>query len=92
MTDEEKRQQKALLLLEYQEATDHLANLEEKARRIAEKFAALGKWLDKFTYRDLGDKRPELIAPDLDALVAEINQARARVKDLEGRKTSLGLK
>jgi uncharacterized coiled-coil DUF342 family protein len=36
MTDDEKRQQKAMLLLECQEARENLANLREKAARLFE--------------------------------------------------------
>jgi hypothetical protein len=35
MTVDEKRQQKAMLLLEYQEAEDELASLQEKALRLS---------------------------------------------------------
>jgi hypothetical protein len=45
MTDEEKREQKALLLLEYQEAENHLAQLRERARRKAESFDIVERWL-----------------------------------------------
>jgi hypothetical protein len=37
MTADETREQKALLLLEYQETEAELANVEEKARRLAER-------------------------------------------------------
>ena len=35
MTEDEKRQQKAMLLLEHQEAEQNLAHLEEKAERLS---------------------------------------------------------
>ena len=51
MTEEEKRQQKATLLLECQEAEDHLAQLKEKARRKAQSFQTWHSWL-KFVSGD----------------------------------------
>lgn len=45
MTADETREQKALLLLEYQETEAELANVEEKARRLAERILAVGYWL-----------------------------------------------
>jgi hypothetical protein len=45
MTEDEKRQQKAMLLLEYQEAEINLAYLREKVRRHEEALAVLAKWL-----------------------------------------------
>jgi hypothetical protein len=46
MTEDEKRQQKAMLLLEYQEAQEHLAHLQEKAKRISNNILAVSKWMD----------------------------------------------
>jgi len=46
MTDDEKRQQKAMLLLEYQEAEDNLAHLLEQAKRKAAAFKEVAVWLD----------------------------------------------
>ena len=46
MTEDEKRQQKAMLLLEYQEAEEHLANLQEKAKRISARLLAVSKWME----------------------------------------------
>src|SRR5436305_7564072 len=45
MTVDEKRQQKAMLLLEYQEAEQELAHLREKAGRTAEPFNEVAIWL-----------------------------------------------
>ena len=47
MTDEDKRQQKAMLLLEYQEAEQHLAALQEKARRTVDSLKMVAEWLEK---------------------------------------------
>jgi hypothetical protein len=41
MTDDEKRQQRAMLLLECQEAEEELAHLSEKARKVTEKLRVL---------------------------------------------------
>lgn len=46
MTEDEKRQQKAMLLLEHQEAMDHLANLQEKAKRMSRYISAVSKWVE----------------------------------------------
>src|ERR1700722_15109290 len=35
-----------MLLLEHQEATDHLANLQEKAKRISKNILAVSKWVE----------------------------------------------
>ena len=45
MTEDQKRQQKAELLLSYQEAQDNLAHLRHKAHKMAEPFATVATWL-----------------------------------------------
>ena len=45
MTEEEKRQQKAMLLLEHQEAESNLAHLREKAGRVAKPYDDVAAWL-----------------------------------------------
>lgn len=45
MTEDEKRQQKAMLLLEFQEAEHELANLRERAGRVAQPILDVGKWI-----------------------------------------------
>jgi hypothetical protein len=45
MTEEEKRQQKAMLLLEFQEAENNLASLREKAGRVGRDILEIGHWL-----------------------------------------------
>jgi len=47
MTDLEIKRQKADLLLEYQEAQQHLAHLQEKARRLGESLSRITQWLRK---------------------------------------------
>jgi|ERR1017187_8666861 hypothetical protein len=49
MTDEEKRQQKAMLLLESQEADDDLAHLREKANQQVVKLREVAQWLEDMT-------------------------------------------
>lgn len=49
MTEDEKRQQKALLLLEFQEAETNLANLREKAGRIGREVSEVGEWLARMS-------------------------------------------
>jgi len=46
MTQEEQRQQKAMLLLECNEAESELAALKEKAKRISEAIKTFGAWLE----------------------------------------------
>lgn len=46
MTEDEKRQQKAMLLLEYQEAEENLAHLQEKAKRLSQYLLAVSKWME----------------------------------------------
>ena len=45
MTKDEMRQQKAMLLLEHQEATERFAHLREKAKRISNRILAVQKWI-----------------------------------------------
>ena len=47
MTEDEKRQQKAMLLLEYQEAEQTLAHLQEKARHRVQSLTCIAQWLTK---------------------------------------------
>jgi hypothetical protein len=46
MTENEARHQKAMLLLESQEAEQNLALLQEKAKRIANRLLAVVEWLE----------------------------------------------
>ena len=46
MTDDEKRKQSAMLLLEHQEADQHLAHLRERAMRLSSLFADMARWLN----------------------------------------------
>jgi hypothetical protein len=45
VTQDEMRRQKADLLLEYEEAEQHLAHLQEKAIRTGQRVEAVSKWL-----------------------------------------------
>jgi hypothetical protein len=58
MTEDEKRQQKAMLLLEYQEAEQHLAHLEAKAASTSRRLAVVSEWLANASKRhnDLRDQ------------------------------------
>lgn len=58
MTENEARQQKAMLLLEYLEAENRLADLKEKAHRVEEALDALRKWLSHARV-DFADYREE---------------------------------
>ncbi len=50
MTDEQKRAEKGLLVIEYQEAEEHLAHLYEHALRLAEPLDNLVGWLKNVRY------------------------------------------
>lgn len=45
MTEDDKRKQKAMLLLEYQEAEESLAHLKERAYRMEETINEVRKWV-----------------------------------------------
>jgi hypothetical protein len=47
VTDDEKRQQKGMLMLDYLEAEQHLGSLQEKARRTVESLKVAIEWLEK---------------------------------------------
>ena len=53
MTDDEKRQQKAMLLLEHQEAENNLAHLREKAGRFSAPIQQVGRWVNHTQSADL---------------------------------------
>jgi hypothetical protein len=107
MTDEEKRKQKAMLLLEYQEAEEALAHLREKAVRIKKPFEDVAIWLNAaslghYQIEDLrinGTIRSNLEAyqnalkfDEALALKDEITKAEKLLEDLAARKLSLGVK
>lgn len=112
MTSEEKRHQKAMLLLEHQEASEHLANLEEKAVRLAQLLELVSLWVKQGSksYMQIEDEigtiklgpriniatDPQITDamdfPNALSLIKDIKAARERVKDLEARKSRLGLK
>jgi hypothetical protein len=47
MTEDEKRQQKAMLLLEHQEAEQHLAHLQAKAATVSARIQGVAEWLTR---------------------------------------------
>jgi hypothetical protein len=51
MTEDEKRQQRAMLLLEYHEAEQHLAHLREKAKLISHRLNAVSKWMEEWSHK-----------------------------------------
>jgi hypothetical protein len=107
MTDDEKRQQKAMLLLECQEAEEELAQLIVKADCIAERIGQVRVWLQEVTLNPAdgghiaareksvqGD--PEMkLAMDYDRveeLVNHLKESRSKVARLKEGKEKLGLK
>jgi len=107
MTDDEKRQEKAFLLLECQEAEADFALLAEKARKLQDSIQVVVGLIDSARV-DLSVKpqsaskrepiylipkvRESLDADSVEKLLNELTAARARVFDLRQRKAMLGLK
>jgi len=60
MTEDEKRQQKAMLLLEHQEAEQNLAHLEEKAERLSRRIRGVSEWLSYAAQRNSDLSRDEI--------------------------------
>lgn len=60
MTADEAREQKAMLLLDSQEAEQELAALEEKVTRVSERILAVGQWLDDAGRRNYDLNRSEV--------------------------------
>lgn len=50
MTDDDKRRQKADLLLEFEELKEHIAHLNESALKRKEKIYEVSKWLEECRY------------------------------------------
>lgn len=51
MTEDEKRQQKAMLLLEYHDVEQNLCHLEAKASGISRRLSAISDWLERASKR-----------------------------------------
>ena len=64
MTSDESREQKAMLLLEYQEAEQYLAELEEKALRMSYLIDAAAEWLRHFADRNKDISKSEVWVPN----------------------------
>jgi hypothetical protein len=107
MTEDEKRNQKAMLLLEYQEAEQELAHLKTKASKLVENIDRVREWLNNAARGNRDDKArfadaniratfqsysEALQAESLLCLVDEINKVKSKVDQLAAQKTSLGLK
>ncbi|SRR6266404_2334134 len=106
MTEDEKRQQKAMLLLEFQEAQENIAHLHERTRRIAEGIGEVKKWVSDaisefnqdWTKRDasiranLGFFRTLMNFDEILTLMDECAAAEILLSQLAKRKADLGLK
>jgi len=100
MTDEEKHQQIGRLVLEYQQAEQHLAHLREKAASAATAFIQVGDWLKRvsagqpqFGRNEQARKSAETVASaEALKLIDEIAEAQRTLADLAQRKAALGLK
>lgn len=103
MTVDEKRHQKAMLLLETEEAKSELAHLLEKAHRMGDAYLELGKALRTvYGANDTGNAERSVIGlcesevqqDGVSAVVElanEIIAARSKVNELNVRRTALGL-
>lgn len=106
MTDDEKRRQKADLLLECQEAEQELRHLEERAISVSERLTQIVGWLEEAA-RGINGGHVQIreaniladgnfrLAMDLDSvalIVEQIKAARLRERNLQQRKSVLGLR
>lgn len=106
MTEDEKRRQKADLLLECQEAEQDLRHLEERAISVSERLTQIAGWLEE-TARGINDGHVQIredniladgnfrLAMNMDTvtlIVEQIKTARLRERNLQQRKNALGLK
>jgi hypothetical protein len=106
MTEDDKRQQKAMLLLEHLEAKQNLAHLQTKATKLAEALGLVREWLvnasrdhttsDRtrldVTIRSNPTQYSEALNFDsVAALVDEIRQAEDKLRELGQSKERLGL-
>jgi hypothetical protein len=98
MTEDEKRQQKAMLLLEYQEEEDNIAHLKEKARRKAAQFQEIQNWLSWVAsvmkpYDAEERKRDATIRANIDSFRPAINfeEALALVDEVIAAEKALGM-
>lgn len=96
MTEDEKRQQKAMLLLEYQEAEENLAHLREKAGRMSAPFATVAKWLERAQsgssmYRIDQDRTEATIRANLASYQNQINfdEALLLMNEIDGAEKKL---
>lgn len=107
MTDDEKRSQKAELLLKAQETEDDLRHLREKAKSTAAKIAEVRQWLDGVgdasSEREQRSRSAQIRgnvdhykrALDLDEaikLADEIRDTERKLQELANRKAELGLR
>ena len=102
MTEDEKRRQKADLLLEYREAEENLLHLRQRAHQMARPFASVAAWLKhigtidkKPDYGDVPTLTESIRGQlDLDAVIAltkEIKLAENLFDELQRRKTAFNL-
>lgn len=97
MTDNEKRQQKAMLLLEYQEAEENLAHLKEKAGVLSKSIDEISTWLSRahieIRTNEQGDQKRDANiraniaqyrqALNLDAAVALMDEIKEAERELD---------
>ena len=107
MAEDEKRNQKGILLLEYQEAEQELAHLRTKAAKLSDDMYWVREWLDKAAKGKNDEKtrseddnirtnfnkyKEALRLEALLSLVDDIHKAEGKLATLAAQKTSLGLK
>ncbi|PYX52883.1 MAG: hypothetical protein DMG76_27815 [Acidobacteria bacterium] len=87
MTEDEKRQQKAMLLLEHQEAEENLAHLEEKAKRVSQRIMAVAEWLERASQRGSDLNRDKIWIPKLGDVNFLADPEFGMAMDFEAAKT-----
>jgi 2-phosphoglycerate kinase len=108
MTQDEKRQQKMELLLQYQEAEDDLAHLRERAKQISERLGKITAWLHDYyefhnrPMQEINQRNYQIVNDpqyrnatnfnEMIELVEQIRVAQGKLAELAKRKESLGLR
>lgn len=104
VTDNDKRQQKAMLLLEFQEADENFKHIKEKLDRMHSAFSSIAQWVKEGAYkypafsqmdakmRANADRYEKVTFADALAALDEFAAAAAHLEELRKRKENLGLK
>ena len=106
MTDDEKRKQKAMLLLQHEETRQELEHLRTKAWTLGEEVKEIARWLDTARGQESGYRDVELVEKidahlphyrkvfDFDAIASlrdELKRTHDKLRELTTQKKALGL-